>query len=72
VLRRAEHGERFTITVDGRPVAEVGPLTGARTPAAPDRLAVVLSEAPPDTGWPAQLRQMREEDIEEASDPRPA
>jgi prevent-host-death family protein len=26
VLRRAEAGERFTITVAGRPVAELGPL----------------------------------------------
>jgi prevent-host-death family protein len=26
VLRRAEAGERFTITVSGRPVAELGPL----------------------------------------------
>jgi prevent-host-death family protein len=25
VLRRAEHGERLTITVSGRPVAELGP-----------------------------------------------
>lgn len=25
VLRRAEAGERFTITVSGRPVAELGP-----------------------------------------------
>ena len=26
VLRRAEAGERFTITVSGRPVAELGPV----------------------------------------------
>jgi prevent-host-death family protein len=26
VLRRAEAGERFTITVSGRPVAQLGPL----------------------------------------------
>lgn len=25
VLRRAERGERFVITVDGRPVADLGP-----------------------------------------------
>jgi prevent-host-death family protein len=34
VLQRAEAGERFTITVSGRPVAELGPLVGARAPAA--------------------------------------
>jgi prevent-host-death family protein len=26
ILRRAEAGERFTITVSGRPVAELGPV----------------------------------------------
>jgi prevent-host-death family protein len=28
ILRRAEAGERFTITVAGRPVAELGPAVG--------------------------------------------
>jgi prevent-host-death family protein len=27
VLRRAEAGERIVVTVDGRPVAQIGPLT---------------------------------------------
>ncbi len=30
VLRRAEAGERFTITVAGRPVAELGPASRRR------------------------------------------
>lgn len=30
VLRRAEAGERFTITVAGRPVAELGPAARRR------------------------------------------
>jgi prevent-host-death family protein len=30
VLRRAEAGERITVTVAGRPVAELGPLRRAR------------------------------------------
>ena len=30
VLRRADQGERFTVTASGRPVAELGPLPGAR------------------------------------------
>jgi prevent-host-death family protein len=29
VLRRAEAGEELTITVSGRPVAQLGPLRGA-------------------------------------------
>jgi prevent-host-death family protein len=68
VLRRAEGGERFTITVGGRPVAELGPLASARRPAAPDRLAAVLAEAPADTAWAVQLRQMRENDLAAARD----
>ena len=68
VLRRAEAGERFTITVGGRPVAELGPLNNTRRPAAPDRLAAILAEAPADTAWAAQLRQMREEDVAAAGD----
>lgn len=30
VLRRAEAGERITVTVSGRPVAELGPTTERR------------------------------------------
>jgi prevent-host-death family protein len=30
VLRRAEAGEQFTITVSGRPVAQFGPVRSAR------------------------------------------
>jgi prevent-host-death family protein len=69
VLRRAERGEHFTITVGGRPVAELGPLSGSVRPAPPGRLAAILAEAPADPGWAAQLRQMREEDAAAARDP---
>jgi prevent-host-death family protein len=31
ILRRAEAGEEFTITVSGRPVAQLGPIRGRRT-----------------------------------------
>lgn len=67
VLRRAEQGERFTITVDGRPVAELGPLPGARTPAAPDRLAAIIAETPVDPHWVDDLRRMRDADAEAGS-----
>ena len=69
VLRRAEQGERFTITVDGRPVAELGPLPGARKPAAPGRLAAIIAETPVDPSWIDDLRKMREADAEAAHDP---
>ncbi len=68
VLRRAENGERFTITVGGRPVAELGPLTSVHKPAAPGRLAAILAEAPADTAWAAQLREMRAQDLAVAQD----
>jgi prevent-host-death family protein len=69
VLRRAERGEHFTITVGGRPVAELGPLSRSFTPAAPDRLAAILAETPADGGWAAQLQRMREQDVAAARDP---
>jgi prevent-host-death family protein len=69
VLRRAEQGERFTVTVAGRPVAELGPLPGARGLAAPERLTAILAETPPDPGFVEDLRQMRREDEETARDP---
>jgi prevent-host-death family protein len=69
VLRRAEQGERFTVTVAGRPVAELGPLPGARGLAAPERLAAVLAEATADSGFAEELRRMRREDREAVRDP---
>jgi prevent-host-death family protein len=69
VLRRAEQGERFTVTVAGRPVAELGPLSGRRAFAAPERLAEILAEAKPDAGFADDLRQMRQADAETAHDP---
>ncbi|HTZ87169.1 MAG TPA: type II toxin-antitoxin system prevent-host-death family antitoxin [Solirubrobacteraceae bacterium] len=69
VLRRAERGERFTVTVAGRPVAELGPLPGARTLAPPERLVAILAEHPPDPGFAKDLHRMRQEDRDSARDP---
>jgi prevent-host-death family protein len=69
VLRRAEQGERFTITVDGRPVAELGPLAGARAPAPPESFAALIRETPVDVGFAADIQAMREEDDAVAVDP---
>jgi prevent-host-death family protein len=68
VLRRAEQGERFIVTVAGRPVAELGPLAGGRAFAAPERLGEILAVAPPDPGFSEDLRQMRRADAETAHD----
>jgi prevent-host-death family protein len=69
VLRRAEEGERFTVTVAGRPVAELGPLPGARQLASPERLTAILAETPPDPAFPEDLRRMRDQDRDSARDP---
>jgi prevent-host-death family protein len=60
VLRRVEHGESFTITVNGRPVAELGPLR--ETDRQPDNLDAVLARTPVDDDWAAELRAARDEE----------
>jgi prevent-host-death family protein len=62
ILRRAEQGERFTITVAGRPVAELGPplRTGRGTTVA--ELWRALQATPVDAQWAEDLKRMREED----------
>jgi prevent-host-death family protein len=69
VLRRAAQGERFTITVDGRPTAELGPLAGARAPALPESFATLVRQTPVDAGFAADIRAMRDEDEAVAVDP---
>jgi prevent-host-death family protein len=46
VLRRAEAGEQFTITVSGRPVAELGPTARRSWVSGPPLSAVFLTPAP--------------------------
>ena len=46
VLRRAEAGEEFTITVAGRPVAQLGPARRRRWVSGPDLLSVWATPAP--------------------------
>jgi prevent-host-death family protein len=55
VLRRAEGGERFTITVAGRPVAELGPAA-RRTWVTGPMLAAVF-KAPAPTGLAEDLKR---------------
>lgn len=62
VLRRAEQGERFTVTVDGRPVAELGPLGDTRPRGQPHQLTEIFAHAPVDEEWADDLRRMREEE----------
>jgi prevent-host-death family protein len=46
VLRRAEGGEEFTITVAGRPVARLGPAAKRRWVSGPDLRRVFATPAP--------------------------
>ena len=46
VLRRAEAGEQFTITVSGRPVAQLGPVAKRRWVSGPALRDVYATEAP--------------------------
>ena len=48
VLRRAEAGEEFTITVAGRPVAQLGPTAKRRWVSGPT-LKRVFQTPPPET-----------------------
>jgi antitoxin (DNA-binding transcriptional repressor) of toxin-antitoxin stability system len=70
VLRRAEAGESFIVTVDGRPVAQLGPLSGPQRPAHPDALRHLLADTPVDRAWADELAAMRVEDDDAAADPR--
>ena len=45
VLRRVESGERLTVTVDGRPVAELAPVGRRRAVPVADALAVASHHA---------------------------
>ena len=45
ILRRVEGGERLTVTVDRRPVAEIVPLHRRRTVSGADALAIASRHA---------------------------
>jgi prevent-host-death family protein len=65
VLRRAEAGEEFTITVAGRPVAHLGPARRRQWVSGPDLARI----------WDTPAPQTLEEDLEqfpaELADPFP-
>jgi prevent-host-death family protein len=69
VLRRAESGERFTITVAGRPVAELGPAGGRDRAGTLADLQQILDATPVDERWVDDLARRRDEDAAAADDP---
>lgn len=71
VLRRAEAGTEFTITVRGRPVARLGPADGPRRRQQDVDLATlreILAGTPVDDGFAADLAALRTQE-EPAGDP---
>jgi prevent-host-death family protein len=67
ILRQAEAGQQFTITVDGRPVAVLGPYQ-KRQWVPKEELLKVLRGLPPDPSLMDDLREM-DEPLEELTDP---
>ncbi len=65
VLRRVEAGERVTVTVDRRPVAELVPRSRHR--AVPiDRALDIASRHPADPGLLGDLRQLLPDSTDDA------
>ncbi len=69
VLRRAQAGERFTITVAGRPVAELGPPARRDRAASAGELQQILASTPVDQAWTEDLARARDEDTVAGEDP---
>ena len=69
MLRRAEAGERLTVTVGGRPVAELGPLAQTRRLPGAEELRALLAETPVDRAWATDVERMRDQDRKNARDP---
>ncbi len=68
VLRRVEQGEKFIVTVSGRPVAELRPLDQPRKPGTLSDLKRIFEQTPVDPGWADELMRTREEDRANAVD----
>lgn len=62
ILRQAEAGTEFTITVRGRPVATLGPADHdqRRVDVAAEVLTALLAATPVDSGFAADVAQLRE------------
>lgn len=72
ILREAEAGTEFLVTVRGRPVARLGPPLAPAEPAVDvdlDTIRRVLAATPVDTGFAEEVRDMREAEAP-AGDPR--
>lgn len=64
ILRRTSQGETFTITVNGKPVAELRPLDDVLRRAT---LNEILDRNPIDESWAREFWEMRRQDRASAS-----
>jgi prevent-host-death family protein len=64
ILREAEAGTEFTVTVRGRPVARLLPMEEPQRREYVDRetLLEIFAATPVDESWAADLRAMRDEE----------
>lgn len=69
VLRRAEAGEEMTVTVSGRPVARLVPLSHKRSAMPWEELVRRLGDRRPDPGMDELLAELRSETTDDIKDP---
>jgi len=67
VISELESGERLTLTVNRRPVADIVPHVEDRDPWRPaSELRRIVREAPADPGLLADLAEIREAELDDA------
>ncbi|PZS37240.1 MAG: prevent-host-death family protein [Pseudonocardiales bacterium] len=69
VLRRVEGGERFTVTVSGRPVAQLIPLPRRRRFIPWDEFRAMMTDSAADPGLLEDLHEMMPETTDDIEDP---
>ena len=55
-LKRAEAGDRLIVTVDGRPIAQIGPLEPSGEPTLEDLIALGLVKRPKNDTKPPKVQ----------------
>lgn len=64
VLRRIEAGETLVVTVSGRPVAELRPISGGKRLGTREDLVRILTEAPLDEDFERDINDLFDDEIE--------
>lgn len=65
ILRQVEKGQRFVITVSGRPVAELGPTSGPRVFVPRAVVESIIREAPLDSQFTADVDEGLDQSIDD-------